>query len=70
MLATSLSDESQLAQETIVQWGLVLRLAADLSAFSKEPDFENQVCKIIKKIHFIHNGRFLYLPEHKSQLQN
>lgn len=35
----SLTDKSQLARETVVQWGLILWLACALEVLRKELDF-------------------------------
>lgn len=39
-LVTSLTDVSQLAKETVIQWGLILWLAYSLEVFRNEPDFK------------------------------
>ena len=39
-LVMSLTDVSQLAQETVVQWGLILWLTCALDVFRKESDMK------------------------------
>lgn len=47
----SLTDVSQLAQETVVQWGLILWLTCALDVFRKESDIEVSNHSLLDSLH-------------------